>query len=194
VVKSDQERAVIPSTNERKRGERRVLVYLQTLDSETDRSKVEQLYKRYGRLMKYVALQVLDNEHDAEDAVEQAFVSVMENLPKIGSVDSLETQSYVTVITERKAIDILRSRSKIVDMEFDETQPGIEITVQEDNGLAEAMARLPARYRQVLLLHYHVGYDTSEIAKMMGIKRTSVQKLLHRSRMALSKQLEEKVQ
>jgi len=169
------------------------LVYLQTLESETQRSKVEQLYRRYGGLMKYVAMKVLDNEHDAEDAVEQAFVSVMENLHKIGKVDSLETQSYVTVITERKAIDILRSRSKIVDIEFDETRTGIEIPVQGENGLAEAMAQLPAQYRQALLLYYHMGYTTREIAKMMGLKQTSVQKLLQRARTALKQRMEEKV-
>ena len=37
-----------------------------------------------------------------------------------------KTRAYIVIITERKAIDIIRSRSKLVDMEFWESTYGIE--------------------------------------------------------------------
>ncbi len=52
------------------------------------------------------------------------------------------------------------------------------------------MAVLPARYREILLLHYDNGFNTKEIAKMLSMKRGSVQKLLWRAKESLREQME----
>lgn len=50
-----------------------MLIYLQMIESEADKSKFEQLYLKYRSLMLRVAMRILHNEQDAEDAVHQAF-------------------------------------------------------------------------------------------------------------------------
>ena len=137
-----------------------------------------------------VANRILKNEYDAEDAVHQAFVSIIDNLNKIGAVDCPETRSYVVIITENKAIDIIRSRKHLAGEELNDAIHGIEIPLPGDNGLADAMAKLPARYREVLLLRFDNGYNTKELAKMLGMTQGSVQKLIWRAKDALKKQLE----
>ena len=92
-------------------------------------------------------------------------------------------------VTERKAIDIIRSRSKLVDMEFWESTYGIEIPLPGDHGLADAMARLPAAYRDILLLRYYNGYSVREISSMLHIKKDTAQKQLWRAKAALQKHL-----
>ena len=129
-----------------------MIIYLQMIESDEDKSKFEQLYIMYKGLMFHVAMKILKNEFDAEDAVHQAFLSLIENLKKISDVKCPKTRTYIVIITERKAIDIIRSRSKLVDMEFWESTYGIEIPLPGDHGLADAMARLPAAYRDILLL------------------------------------------
>jgi RNA polymerase sigma-70 factor (ECF subfamily) len=57
--------------------------------------------------MFYVAMKILHNEHNAEDAVHQAFLSILENLDKISNVECPKTQSYIVIIVERKAIDTI---------------------------------------------------------------------------------------
>lgn len=166
-----------------------MLIYLQAIESEEGKSKFEQLYFQYRGLMYYVAMKILKNSHSAEDAVHQAFLSIIENLKKISDVDCPKTRSYVVIITERKAIDIARANSKIADIAFDETIAGITIPLPGDNDLADAMAKLPARYREILLLRYDNGFDTKEIAKMLNMERGSVQKLLWRAKEALQQQL-----
>ena len=94
------------------------------------------------------------------------------------------------IIVERKAIDIIRTNTKIVNINFDETIGGIEIPLPGDNGVADAMAKLPARYREVLLLRYDNGYTAKELAKILDMKKDSVQKLLWRSKNALQKIIE----
>ena len=167
-----------------------MLIYLQMIESEEDKSKFIELYNQYRYLMFSVANRILKNEYDAEDAVHQAFVSIIDNLNKIGAVDCPETKSYVVIITENKAIDIIRSRKHLSGEELNDAVHGIDIPLPGDNGLADAMAKLPARYREVLLLRFDNGYSTKELAKMMGMTHGSVQKLIWRAKDALKKQLE----
>ena len=142
-----------------------MIIYLQMIESDEDKSKFEQLYIMYKGLMFHVAMKILKNEFDAEDAVHQAFLSLIENLKKI------------------------RSRSKLVDMEFWESTYGIEIPLPGDHGLADAMARLPAAYRDILLLRYYNGYSVREISSMLHIKKDTAQKQLWRAKAALQKHL-----
>lgn len=168
-----------------------MLIYLQMIESEQDKLKFERLHEKYKRLMFYVANQVLHNEHDAEDAVHEAFISIIKNLKKFSDVECPETRSYVVIITERKAIDMIRARSKVTNIDGEEALGGIAVPLPGDHGLADAMANLPARYREVLLLRYDNGYSTKEIAQMLDMKRDSVQKLLWRAKEALQKLLEQ---
>ena len=46
-----------------------------------------------------------------------------------------------------------------------------KIPLPGDHGLADAMARLPAAYRDILLLRYYNGYSVREISSMLHIKR-----------------------
>ena len=168
-----------------------MLIYLQMIESEADKSKFEQLYLRYRGLMFSVAMRLLSNEQDAEDAVHQAFLSVIENLNKVSDVNCPKTRSFVVIITERKAIDLLRAKAKTVLIGDEDSAIGMEIPLPGDGGLADAMARLPARYREVLLLRYDSGYSTREIAQMFQMKPDAAQKLLWRAKEALRKKLEE---
>jgi len=167
------------------------MLYLQMLPSPSEKDKFEQIYTLYRGLMFYIARRILPGEADAEDAVHQAFVSIIENLKKISEVRCPKTRSYVVIITERKAIDILRSRSRLSPEAFEESTRGVELPLPGDGGLSDAMSRLPAAYREGLLLRYYHGYTVREIAPMLGRKPGAVQKLLTRAKAALRKILEQ---
>ena len=85
----------------------------------------------------------------------------------------------------------MRKRKSYADIGLDEAITGIEVTLPESGGLATAIAKLKPRYREVILLHYVSGYSAKEIAKVLGMKADSVQKLIYRAKEALRKQLEE---
>jgi len=166
-----------------------VLVYLQALSDEQERASFEALYLRYRSLMLSVARKFLSEPQDAEDAVHQAFLSILKNFNKISAIDCPETRAFVVIIVERKSLDILRTRQKTVPLE--EMEHGVEIPLPGDNGLADALAKLPARYRQVLLLRFAYGYTTRELAKEFGMTQSAVQKLVWRAKEALEKICEE---
>ena len=155
------------------------------IESDDDKEKFEEIYTRYRRLMYFIAFKVVQNEPDAEDAVQQAFVSIIENLEKSAPLIPPQTKSYVAIIAEHKAIDILRAKKRVV--EWDDNIMGLEVEPPGDSGLADAIATLPGRYRELLLLRYDNGYDTMEIAKMFDMKRGTVQKMIWRAKEMLSK-------
>ena len=162
-----------------------MLVYLQALSDEQERASFEALYLRYRSLMLSVARKFLSEPQDAEDAVHQAFLSILKNFNKISAIDCPETRAFVVIIVERKSLDILRARQKTVPLE--EMEHGVEIPLPGDNGLADALAKLPARYRQVLLLRFAYGYTTRELSKEFGMTQSAVQKLVWRAKEALEK-------
>lgn len=109
-----------------------MLIYLQMLECEEDKDKFEQIYLRYRGLMFHVAMQILQQEQDAEDVVHQAFLAVLKHLKKISRVECPKTRAFVVIIVERKAIDRLRERNRAAGLPFEEWMSGTEIPLPGD--------------------------------------------------------------
>lgn len=168
-----------------------MLMYLSMIETPDDKVKFERIYNRYRNLMYHVAYKVLSNHYDAEDSVHQAFVAIIRHLEKISDIDCPQTRSYIVLITERKAIDLIRTRHSEKVIPLNEDLIGIEIPAPGDHGLADALAKLPAHYREVLLLRFDNGYSAKELAQMLGMTESGVRKLIGRAKNALGRILEE---
>ncbi len=164
-----------------------MLIYLQMIDEPQERCKFVEVYETYCKLMFYVANEILHNTHDAEDAVHQAFMSIAKNMKKIYEVKCPKTRSYIVTIVENKAIDVYRLKQRRAEVELGEELNGLSVEYDGDDALAGCLLRLPARYREALLLRYEQGYSVKEIAQMMKLTEANVHKLLQRAK----KQLEE---
>lgn len=171
-----------------------MLIYLQAIESPADRDKFQALYERYRGLMFHRTMLLLGQTQDAEDVVHQAFLSILEHLDKISDVDCPKTRAYVVIIAESKAIDLLRLRKRMSPDTDIETIPGPEIPIPGGSDLARALSRLPARYREVLLLRFDMGYSTRELSRLFGMTQSAVQKLIWRAREALRQQLAKEVE
>ena len=60
-----------------------MMIYLQMLETSEEKVRFEELVHTYKNLMFYVANQILNNDHDAEDAVQQAFFAILKNFRKL---------------------------------------------------------------------------------------------------------------
>lgn len=68
---------------------------------------------------------------------------------------------------------------------------GVPAVYEGENTLAACILKLPARYREVILLRYHQGYSVKEVAAMLGISHAAASKLDQRAKNRL-KELYEK--
>lgn len=173
-----------------------MLIYLSMIESEADKSKFEIIYNEYRNLMYHTANKILMNPSDAEDTVHQAFLRIIEILEKIQEPKCPQTRSLVVIIVERKAIDLYRSRKRRTAVSIDEENVNVpaysEIeSFSERSAVAKAIAMLPTRYRELILLKYDNGFSEHEIAEMLSMSDANVKKTMQRAKAKLASVLKE---
>ena len=159
-----------------------MMIYLQMIDTPEERSKFEQLYLEYRGLMFHVANNILHHEQDAEDMVHQAFLKVAEHIEKIGDPKCPKTRGYLVTIVENKAIDLYRRRQRRRMVELSDELPGVAAVYEGENTLTICILKLPARYREVILLRYFQGYSVKEVAAVLGLSVAAASKLDQRAK------------
>ncbi len=166
-----------------------MLIYLQMTDSDENRDKFAQIYERYKGLMFHIAMSIFHSREDAEDVVHQAFLKIIDNLDKLAEADSPAARAYIVSICKTVSIDLLRKRRREVSVEtIDETD--LPQYTAED-ALSDAFRRLKPQYRELLLLRYHLGYGTAEIARSLDLNYETVRKRLQYAKRALQELLDE---
>ena len=167
-----------------------MLVFTQMLETAEERLKIEEIFHTYGNLMFHVANKILNNDHDAEDAVQQALFTIYQNLEKFSEIKCPQSRSFIVTIVERKAIDLYRAKQRNAVVPFEEEfinvpAPSVMDAATERTDLAKAMAMLPTRYRELLFLKFDNGYSEREIAVMYSMKEANVKKTIQRARKKL---------
>lgn len=150
-----------------------------------ERKAQYELYKQYSRAMFNICVRILNDHSEAEDALQEAFVSAFSNLHKFKSESTFG--AWLKQIVVNQAIGQLRSR-KIQFVEIDEMAGGEEdsklVPVEwQDEGNEEydldiqkvqrSMDKLSEGYRVVLNLYLFEGYDHEEISQILNISEST---------------------
>ena len=178
-----------------------MLIFLAILEHPEDEESFTRLYHYYKGLAFWTANQILQDEHLAEDAVQEAFIRIAKNFSKISPKDSIEcnrTKNFISIVVERAAIDVYRKRKRQLGREvllerLDDTMFVLEDRGFEDNQeeseVFQAIRSLPKRYGEVMLLHYVHELNSREIARLLGMKEGTVRSNLSRGIAKLKKAL-----
>lgn len=70
------------------------------------KADIENLYRKYGLMMKYLAKSILGDYQYAEDAVQEALISLSANMDKMDDLDSSRTKNYIYTVTKNKALSM----------------------------------------------------------------------------------------
>lgn len=159
-----------------------------------DRSVFAVLVRRHNQTMYRACRAVLRNDHDAEDAVQAAWISVYRALASFRADAAF--RSWATRIAVNEASTRLRSQRRFSEV------PMEEATMDKSDGPAETaytqelgrmlereIDTLPEGLRAVLVLRDVIELDTKETAECLGIEEENVRVRLHRARHALSERL-----
>ena len=151
----------------------------------------EALYESYAGWMYRLAHAILRQPQDAEDAVQEAFLTVAKKPEFYAALTPERLKAALTVITKSRALDILKKRRDTADPELiEETLPGDTVSVTDGLLLQHAMASLPPAARETVLLHYADGFTVPEIAELLDAKTETVKKTLYRARKQLRRFME----
>jgi RNA polymerase sigma-70 factor (ECF subfamily) len=131
-----------------------------------------QLYKQYSKAMYNIAVRFLDNKMDAEDILQESFVTAFTRMEELKNKDVFG--SWLKRIVINKCISLQRKRKLRFEEIDEEKHRGVEVS---DDGLPEvepalvhkAIRELPPKGRSVLVLRALEGYSHKEIAETLDI-------------------------
>ena len=109
--------------------------------------------------------------------------------------DTAEAVAQYGSAVYRLAYAMTRSRSDADDV-FQEVFPLEDVYSYQDSvesAVDEALAHLPGKYRAVIHLFYYEGYQTEEIARILGRSPSTVRAQLTRARQKLRTLLKEDI-
>jgi RNA polymerase sigma-70 factor (ECF subfamily) len=148
--------------------------------------------------------------HDAEDAMQEALIRTYRCVGRIREPEAFRPWLYCTVrnaclIGRRKKVGEparLQSLDEVLPSHNgpprpDVPDPGKNPEQLADNArlrrqLRRAMRKLPGPYRAIVFLREVEGLSTRQVAKVMGISEDNVKTRLHRARLQLQADLEQR--
>ena len=169
----------------------------------------ETLVSRFESRVFGLTRRILQQREDAEDATQQTFLSVMENLDRFRGEASFAT--WILRIATNHALKILRKRQRrrTVPLDLqggpdggDGELPHPDFIAQWSDDpadlaqraevqqlLSEAMTELDDKYRLVFLIRDVQGFSTRETAEMLELTESNVKVRLLRARLQLRERL-----
>jgi RNA polymerase sigma factor (sigma-70 family) len=148
---------------------------LVALVARRDDGALAALYDRFGRVAYGLALRVLRDPALAEDAVQEAFLTVWRNADRF-LPEQAKASAWILTFVHRRAVDLVRREQRRRAEPLPETLPeGASPATDEEAWLRLrrervqlALRALPDQQREALELAYFGGFTQSELAERLG--------------------------
>lgn len=171
-----------------------MLVTLLTfVDNDEDRAFVASLYRRYYALAQHTARELLrDHTAYVDDAVQNAFLKIIQNIEKIRAIPGGDLTFYFVSIVKNESISILRRQSRFCELEdWQAVEDESNFPASDFNAIIACFARLPESYCAALEMKFLLGYKETEIAQKLGLSESATSMRISRGKKLLRKLLEQ---
>lgn len=149
--------------------------------------QAERMLQDYGNAVLRLAYSYLHNMADAEEVLQDALVQFLKAAPK------LDTKEHEKAWLLHVAANLAKNRIKYNAVrQANALMEELAAEQREDLSFVwEAVRALPDKYREIVHLFYHEGYQTAQIAKILDMKESTVRSNLARGREKLKTVLKE---
>src|SRR5262245_31990213 len=166
-----------------------------------DTAAFEQLIVRYERRVFTLSLKLLGSTDDAQDAAQEVFLRVFKYIHRFDPAKPIEP--WLMQVTVNVCRNIGRTRQRCwntfpetVDPDSAVTHPsrdphGCLASKQQRQLLWKALDTLPEKERLAVILRDIDGFDTSEVAQILGSSETTVRSQVSRARVRMKEALEQ---
>lgn len=151
-------------------------------------SELEVIYRRYADSVYTLALRITGSREDAEDVLQDLFVSLPRALQNYREEGRFE--SWLKQVAARIALMRLRSKKRKQEQSLEERpglDPGRSTNPLEQIALERAIQRLPEPLRAVFVLREIEGFTHAEIADLLDISSANSATRLSRAWAVLRK-------
>jgi RNA polymerase sigma-70 factor (ECF subfamily) len=158
-----------------------------------DLGAFEEVYRAHAGRLYSLACRMLGNPSDAEDQLQEIFLSAHRKLDGFRGESSLGTWLYRLAMNH--CLDFLRSRAARTNQLTDALEDDAGVYEPGQRGLAEqsvtridlerALAKLPEGCRAAFVLHDVEGLEHREVADVLGIAEGTSKSQVHKARLRL---------
>jgi len=173
---------------------------LMTRCGQGDAGAFAEFYDRHAVLLHSVAFRVLGDQHEAEEALQDAARTIWERAPHYDGTLG-KPSSWAVVIVRHKAIDRLRARQRRVEAveraaaeiaktaDAFVTAPGASSALETLELLRAALATLPPEQRHAIELAFFSGLSQTEIAAQLATPLGTIKARIRRGMIAMREAL-----
>lgn len=171
------------------------MVLLYMVDTPAEKELFERTYYAYRDKLFALALRILGNRQDAEDALQDAFLSVAKNFDRLENESEEHIVGYITVSVKNAAYNI-KKRQKVSEELKEEYSAAGEESVPEELCKSETYETIiniirdfNPTYRSVLYLFYVEEYTAKQIAQALDRSVPTVKSQLLRGKKLLKESI-----
>jgi len=159
-----------------------------------DLGAFEDLYRQHSTRLYNLAFRMVGNAADAEDLLQDIFLTVYRKLESFRGASALGTWLYR--LGMNVCLDRLRSKAARQDQAtdtLDERLSGAQISGSLAGvsriDLERAIASLPEGSRAAFLLHDVEGFDHTEVGQLLGVAEGTSKSQVHKARLRIREYL-----
>lgn len=173
-----------------------MFLFIESLGDD-DKQRLTRLYEKYSGRMFSAARKILGDDPEAEDAVQNAFISVSKKLGKLNELDEDATCGYMFTVVKNEAYMILRKRREIpADDGFDELSGCSDVQIEtelrdEYEYAVKLIMDMDDTYRGPLYLCVVMGYTPREASSILKRSEATVRVQISRAKQMIANKLRE---
>jgi RNA polymerase sigma factor (sigma-70 family) len=161
--------------------ERIIDEYLILRCQDGDMTAFSDLIKRWQQPFQRFAMIVTKDKDLAADIVQDSWIKIIKGLPRLR--DPVSFQAWAYRIVNNQCMDVLKKRNRYGEVA---TLPSMKTNpigaLEERDYIQSLLAQLPDKHRSVLALHYLLGFDIAEIARITKSPKGTVKSRLFKAR------------
>ena len=163
----------------------------------TNECSFEVIYRAHGKDLYKFLCRLAGNRQDAEDLVQETFLSVMKKLPYFKGESSVKTWIYAIAVNkfrDGRRCGKVRDRDVLRGNEASASDNPLSTLVKAETRerVRKAFDDLPAHFREAFALVRFEGMSYREAAQTLGTTMDSIRMRVHRAHLMLAAQLRDK--
>lgn len=182
-----------------------ILAALDGIDNEEQKSKLEKFYIKNQKLFYSIAFYKLQNKQDAEDAVQEAFLKIVQNPDNFFSIKDSDKLRYVKAIIRNTAAKMWNEKNHSalnesdLDIELDDFVDDRVLPLETKiisklslNDAIDFIDSFPEATKHALYLKVRFNMKYSQIAAELNCSESAVKKRISRAEEVIRKFMEGK--
>ena len=170
-----------------------MLLFLATIEDENFRSLMERICEEYLEDMVRAANSILHNEQDAQDAVQSAFVRLLDHGDLLQKLTNTQIKWYVVKSAFNAAKDKWRDRKRLGETSLSEdiAMPDLMEHYEIKDQVERMILKLSKKEQEFLVLRHVYELKYAEIGEMMNCSEEAARKTVKRAEAKLKKMYKE---